>query len=247
MSTSEDIIKKVKSILDDKFEVEETTSVPDIANSKLTFGNSGLLFEATVLYIDLRGSTALLNKHNNPTVAKIHMAYFHTIVTIANLLGGEVRSFNGDSMLVFFVGTTKATLNSAVRAAMMMHYMIASKDSGINSLLSKYSEIDFGIGLDDGKILCTKIGKGGDSNTQDLIWIGNPANKSVSISDQCHSPYHIGISSYVYTNLMDETKYCIKKDAWGNTSKIDMWSSKTFLYNGQYETLYYTNYYFTVS
>jgi hypothetical protein len=32
--------------------------------------------------------------------------------------------------------------------------------------------VDFGIGLDDGKIFCTKVGIGGDNNTKDLIWIG---------------------------------------------------------------------------
>ena len=79
-----------------------------ILTLKLTFGNTGLKFEATVLYIDMRNSTEILNKHNRATVAKMHMAYFHTVVKIANSLGGEVRSFNGDSMLVFFKGPQKA-------------------------------------------------------------------------------------------------------------------------------------------
>ena len=47
-----------------------------------------------------------------------YKAYFHTIVTIAKNLGGHVRSFNGDGMLVFFQGTTKEVLSNAVKAAM---------------------------------------------------------------------------------------------------------------------------------
>lgn len=101
MGLKEDIVSKVKEIMDTNFEVTDVTYVPDINDTKLTFGNTGLRFSATVLFIDMRGSTKILNKHNRRTVAKIHMAYFHTVTKIAKSLGGEVRSFNGDSMLAF--------------------------------------------------------------------------------------------------------------------------------------------------
>jgi len=91
------------------------TCVPTLDDSRLTFGNKGLKFEATVLFIDLRGSTALLNNHNKSTVAKIHKAYYYAIVKISKLLGGENRSFNGDSLLVFF------------RALRSKHYLMLLK------------------------------------------------------------------------------------------------------------------------
>jgi class 3 adenylate cyclase len=247
MGLKQDIIDKVKAILDEDFDVEEVSFVPEITNSKLTFGNTGLKFEATVLYIDMRGSTEILNKHNKSTIAKIHMSYFHTVVKIAKSLGGEVRSFNGDSMLVFFQGTTKVTLSNAVKAAMQMKYMISNSDSGINNLLSDYSAINFGIGLDDGKILCTKVGVGGNSNNQDLMWIGNAVNKSTVISDSRQAPNHIGISSYVYSNLNDEVKYGTIKNVWGQDEKVDMWTQTTITYNGKTEYYYYTSWYWTVS
>lgn len=247
MSLKESIKKKVKEIMDENFVTEDVTYVPSIDNTKLTFGNKGLRFEATVLFIDMRGSTKILNNHNKSTVAKIHMAYFHTIIKLADKLGGEVRSFNGDSMLVFFQGTTKATLTNAVQAAMQMKYMITNSESGINNYLAKYSAIDFGIGLDDGKILCTKIGVGGDSNNKDLIWIGNSVNKSVVLSDKAHSPNHVCISSYVYTNLEDRLKYVTEKDYLGRDVKKDIWSSGTIEYNGSNETYYYTTYHVAVN
>jgi class 3 adenylate cyclase len=222
-----DIIDAVKQLLDEKFVSEETSSVPDISNSKLTFGNAGLEFEATVLYVDMRGSTELLEKHNKPVVAKLHKAYFQAIVTIANSKGGEVRSFNGDSMLVFFQGTSKFSLSNAVQVAMMIKYMISS-ENGINKLLaSYYSTIDFGIGIDDGKILCAKIGLARNQNNQDLIWIGTPVNRSVVISDARRNPANVGISSYVYTNLLDWVKYGTRKDYYGNEIKVDMWTRGT--------------------
>lgn len=246
MGLKNDITQKVKEILDNTFSVEDVTYVPEISDSKLTFGNKGLQFEATTLYIDLRESTKILNKHNKSTIAKIHKAYLFTTVKIATSLGGQVRSFNGDSVLAFFQGTTKTTLSNAVKAAMQIRYMIANSESGINTLLSKYSAVDFGIGLDDGKILCVKVGVGGDENTKDLIWIGNPVNKSVVISDDCKANHYIGISSYVYSNLNDDVKYGTQKNYLGQDEKVDMWTAHRILYNGSYETFYKTSWYWTV-
>ena len=237
MSLREEIINKTKEILDTQFEVEDVGYVPDISNSKLTFGNTGLQFESTVLYIDMRDSTEILNKHNNPVVAKIHMVYFHALVKIVKELEGDVRSFNGDSLLVFFQGTTKQSLNNAVKAAMKIKYMLSDKTNGINGYLEKYSAINFGIGLDDGNVLCTKIGLAKDANKQDLIWISNAVNKSVKISDECQLPYSIGISANVYLNLLDDLKY---------HNGYNMWQSRNFQYNGKTEQYYVTNYHWTV-
>lgn len=242
MSLKSEITDKVKEIINTNFEIEEITYVPEISNSKLTFGNKGLKFEATTLYIDLRDSTKILNNHNKASIAKIHKAYLHTTVKIAMDLEGEVRSFNGDSVLAFFQGTTKRSLSNAVEAAMKIRYMIASSESGINSLLAKYSAIDFGIGIDDGKILCVKVGIGGDDNTKDLIWIGNAVNKAVIISDECKANEYIGISSFVYSNLLDHVKYGTKKNPWsGQDEKVDIWKPYSITYNGKVETFYKTS------
>lgn len=239
-----DIEDKVKEIIDTNFTVEDITYVPDLEDTKLTFGNKGLRFESTVLYIDMRDSTKTLNNHNRPTVAKLHMAYFHILVKIVKSLGGEVRSFNGDGMLAFFQGTTQFTLSNAVKAAMKMNFML-TQDDIIRKKFEKYSPINFGIGLDDGKILCTKVGISG-TNNRDLVWIGNAVNKSVKIGDKRSSPYHIGISNYVYENLTDEVKFHTQKDSWGNEQKINMWQEDWFTYNDIYQKYYYTSYYWSV-
>lgn len=247
MGLKQDIIDNVKNILETNFTFEDVTYVPEISNPKLTFNSTGLKFESTVLYIDMRDSTEALNKHNKPTIAKIHKAYLYTTVKIAKSLNGEVRSFNGDSVLAFFQGTTKNSLSNAVKAAMQIRYMIANEKSGINKLLGKYSAVNFGIGLDHGKILCAKVGIGGDNNTKDLIWIGNSINKSVIISDECSSPTYIGISQYVYNNLLDNVKFGNKKDIWGNAQKVNMWKSYQVEYNGKFETFYKTSWFWYVN
>lgn len=243
MGLKKDIQDKVKSIVDEEFKVTDITYIPKIDDTQLTFGNTGLKFEATTLFIDMRGSTKILNNHYKSTVSKIHMSYFHTIVKIANANNGHVRSFNGDSALIFFQGTTKDSLSNAVLTAMKIKYMLSDSNDGINKILKKYSEIDFGIGIDDGKVLCTKVGIGGAGNNKDLFWVGNCVNKSTVIGNLCNSPEHIGISSFVYTNLNDDAKFGIKKNYFGQDEKVDMWTKGTFKYNGNNEDYYYTSWY----
>jgi len=243
MALRDDIINKTKEIQNTTFEVIDVMVVPTIDNKQLTFGCKGLQFEATVLFIDMRGSTKLLDKHQKRVVAKLHMIYYHTIVKIAKATGGEIRSFNGDSLLVFYQGTTKITLSNAVKAAMQMCYAITQL---INDTLKNYADIDFGIGIDDGKILATKVGVGGDDTTKDLIWIGHSVNKSAKISDECKCPNCIGITKLVYDNLEDCVKYHTRTNSWGREEKVDMWKQSSFLYNDKKETYYYTSYYWTI-
>lgn len=245
MALKDDIKNKVKAILDEKFEVTEVSYVPKIDDSKLTFGNTGLKFTGSSLYIDMRGSTEVLNKHNRTTVAKLHMSFFHTIVKIANSLDGNVRSFNGDSALIFFHGNYKETISTAVKCAMQIKYMIDNSESGINELLKVYSKLDFGIGVDHGNILCTKVGIGGEHN-RDLFWIGNCVNKSTVLGDKSRNPNHISISSYVYSNLLDWAKYGTRKNFLGQEEKVDMWTQGTFTYNEKTEYYYYTSWHWTV-
>ncbi len=239
------IENKASEVIDNSFDVTDVSIVPDIEDSRLTFGNTGLRFTATVLYIDMRGSTRLLSSHNRATTAKLHMVYFHTIVTLANSLGGAVRSFNGDGMLVFFQCNTKESLSTAVKSAMQMVYMLTHSESKVRQKLEKFSALDFGIGIDHGKILCTKAGKHG-SNNRDLVWLGHGVNKSVKIGDELSSPNRIGISSHVYNNLTDWAKYSTQKDYWGNDQEVDMWTAGNHIYNGEYKTYYYTSYHWAV-
>lgn len=174
------------------------------------------------------------------------MSYFHAIVKIANANNGHVRSFNGDSALIFFQGTTKQSISDAVLAAMRIKYMLSDENDGINSILKKYSEVNFGIGIDYDEIICTKVGVGGDHN-RDLFWISNGVNKSTVIGNQCNAPTHIGISKYVYDNLLDSAKYGTKKDMWGHDTKVDFWTQGFFTYNGILEYYYHTSWHCTVA
>lgn len=245
MGLKEDIKNKVKSILDDKFTTTKISYIPKLDDSKLTFGNTALKFKGSVLFIDMRGSTKVLNNHNKSTVAKLHMAFFHTIVKISNSLDGHVRSFNGDSALIFFEGNLKETLTTAVQCGMKIKYAIDNDEVGINELLKKYTKLDFGIGIDHGEILCTKVGVGGENN-RDLFWIGNSVNKSTVLGDQSNKPNHVSISSHIYDNLLDRAKFGKSTNIYGQEVDVDMWNKSSFSYNGKTEYYYYTSWHWEI-
>lgn len=243
MSLKEDIKNKAREIRYSDFSKKLTNSVPNINTSSLTFGCTGLTFPATVLYIDMRGSTKVLNIHQRRVVAKIHMIYYYAICRIAKYDGGEIRSFNGDSLLVFFYGNGMDITRKAVKSAMKMHYAITQI---VNDTLSAYTDIDFGIGIDYGEILATKVGLGGSEDNKDLIWIGNAVNRATKISDECRSPYHIGISDTVYSRL-DETLIGHKeKNQWGYVFEKKYWNRYCFDYNNNKEYMFKTNYYYEI-
>lgn len=231
--------EKTKSIRDERFSEVETSVIPTLETPGLTFGNSGKYFYATVLYIDIRQSSKLLDCHHYVNVAKLLTAFYNAIVRIANQDGGEIRSFNGDSLLVFYKGTENDTVGKAVQSAMKMSFAI---NNVVNPIMKNLSNIDFGIGIDYGKVLVTKVGIGGCSNNKDLIWIGNGVNRATRISDLCQSPYHIGISERLYNKLDYSLKYT--KDLFNRP--ISMWTSKTLNYNEDLEIMYQTNYHLTI-
>lgn len=240
MSLKEDIIKKTKEFHNQKFSFDKAKAIPTIGTKQLTFGCTGWSFDAVVLYIDMRHSTQLLDDHKRNVVAKLHMSYYNAIVKIAKTDGGEIRSFNGDSLLVCFWGNDAATADKAVRSAFRMKYAI---DELVNPNLEGYKDINFGIGIDMGNIIATKVGVGGDETTKDLIWLGNAVNRSTKISDKCEAPYHVGISETVYNKLPDSLKiYTTKKQTYFGVQEInhDVWSRQIMVYNSDWEN-YYTS------
>lgn len=216
----ENLLNTVKEVVDGGFVIDDIDYVPKADDTQLTFGNEGLRFPATALYIDMRGSTKVLNSHNRASMAKIYKCYFHVIVSVVDKFKGKIRSFNGDGMLVFFLGSDKAAKNRAVRAALQIKYVLTSEGVGIAKKMDTYTCPDFGIGVDSGDILCTKIGIPGGEN-RDLVWVGNAVNKAVRIGDQQKSPHHLGISKTVYEAQADDFK--VRKKDWLLSGLLGPW------------------------
>jgi class 3 adenylate cyclase len=241
-----EIEEQVKKIIEGSFEIEDITEVPDLNDKRLVFGNKGLSFEATVIYVVLRQATQILNKHNEMTLAKIRIAYFYLIAEIVHPLGGVVRQAHDDGFYIFFPGTTQDMLNSAVKAAMKIKYMLANEYSRVKRVLEGFDAADFAIGIDDGTVLCVKLGSD-QSPLGGLVWSGQALNIAVEIANRLEPPNHIGISELVHYNLTEAVKYNKLKDKLGNKRLIEIWRSASFDYNNTQQKYYHTSFFWTVT
>jgi len=231
MGTKDDIHGRVKDLLaPGSYDITDSKEIPGPGDNRLTFGNKGVRFEAATLYIDMRGSTAVLNAHNDYTVAKIHKAYLYTATTLIADHGGQIRSYNGDSILAFFTGTKQQAISKAIKAAMQVKYMLAIV---CKAEFDRYHELDFGIGIDHGKVLCVKAGKAQNKNHNDLIWLGNAVNRAAVLGDEASGPAHIRISQLCRDNLASDVK---------TSSGRDMWTRQAFDYNGNEEATWKTTF-----
>lgn len=245
-NSKQDILNNIGNILDKTFERTETSKVPSLDDSYPTLnGNDWKFFHSAVLFIDLRGSTKFFNTHYDNVIAKIIMSYYKSIISVVHNHDWEIRSFNWDSLLVFFKWNTKEAINKAVKCAMQITYCI---NYILNPELEKkkYSKIDFWIWIDHWEILAIKVWKSKADN-QDLVRIAEAVNFSAKMSDSASNPSHIFISKKVYINLSDETKYHVQKDQYWYETKTDMRSYKNLNISWNLTNTYSTTYYWKIN
>ncbi|NTW90663.1 MAG: adenylate/guanylate cyclase domain-containing protein, partial [Erysipelotrichaceae bacterium] len=169
MPLKSDLENKISTYFRDKYEAQETTIIPSTDYSKLTFGNKGLVSELCFLFVDIRESSKLHEKYGFANAARIYQSFHDINVRIINHHDGKIRAFDGDRIMGVFSGDTKCT--SAVKSAMKINW-------SIRNILNKNLDVPIkcGIGIDFGKTLITKVGKGRDENNHDLIWVGQACN-----------------------------------------------------------------------
>ena len=241
-----EIERQVKNIIEGAFEIEDIDEVPNLDDSRLVFGSKGVGFEATVVYVVLRGAGQIIDKYNEITLAKIRIAYFYLIAEIVIPLGGVVRQAHDDGVYIFFQGTTQDTLNNAVKAAMKIKYMLANEYSKVRKILECYDAVDFAIGIDDGSVLCVKMGNE-QSPLGGLVWSGSALQLAVKIAENLEAPSHIGISELVHYNLIEAVKYNKLKDKLGHERLNEIWRAASFEYNDTLQKYYHTSFFWTVT
>lgn len=220
MAIKEDLENKINSHFKESYEVCETTIVPDTDYSKLTFGNKGLTAELAFLYIDIRKSSELHTTYGFANAARIYQSFHDISVRIANYFDGNIRSFDGDRIMAIFSGKSKCT--NAVKSAMKIRW-------AVDHLLSTHlkTPIKIGCGIDFGKVLIIKVGKGRDNNNKDIVWVGKASNYAAHLSD--NGKNSIIISERTYDRMGPTVKW---KNA--DDKKENMWTYKKLtLKNGK--------------
>ena len=205
MALLEELNGKIDAYVKQPYEIEETTIVPDTDTAKLTFGNKGLTCEYAFLFMDIRKSSQLHEQYGFPKAAKIYQSFHDINVRVIEENSGSVRAFDGDRVMGVFVGASKNS--NAVKAAMQIQWAIRNI---LNPKLQ--TKITCGGGIDYGKILVTKIGKGRNKNNNDLVWIGKADNYASHLANEAKNT--IIISTNSYDVLVADRKVSDGKNMW---------------------------------
>ena len=198
-------VERISEILDGSdASYEDHKGIP--SRDSLSFTN-GYYVDVTVLFVDIRGSKELSEKHTRPVLAKIYRAYVSEIVAVlkGNMTVSEIY-IEGDGVWAVFNTTTKTDVNSVFNTAAQ----VASLIDVLNVKLTKkgYSTIEVGIGLDDGESLYIKAGYKG-SGINEVVWIGRVVGTCAALcgyGNKLWSDREIMVSEIVYGNLTDANK-----------------------------------------
>lgn len=231
MATATDLTKGVNEFFEGEYNVTNTYSVPGVGD--IPFGKSGKEIELAMMFIDLRGSTTMVAGIRRTTAARMYKSFLWGVAQIARANSGDLRSFNGDGVLIAFSGDMKCT--NAAKAALQMSWFVKNtlkpKLDAIfknNSALSDF-DFDFDIGIDVGKVLVVRGGIRGENNN-DLVWVSNATNYAVKLSSIPDAGYHIFISKDVFSRLHDSGKF-------GGINRQLMWEKRSW----KNKTIYRSN------
>ena len=240
MSIRDEIVTRVKTEADQKFEVESVWHVPSV--DEVPFGPKGLLLETAFLYADLRDSSSITDAHRRGTAAKLYRAFLYAMAKVARRHHGQIRSFDGDRIMVIFEprkSDDHFVCNNAVETGLEMVYCLYDV---LRPGMARYDELDCGIGIDFGKTLVARAGLRGDANNNALIWIGKAPNLAAKLSDIGRQPGNVAISGAVFERLTPGNRYHEEDLLLGLRWKRAMWNSGRLNFAGQQERIYQSGY-----
>jgi len=222
MSLKDDLDKQINSYFSGIYEISQGKVIPNVDD--IYFGKKGRELDVAMLFIDIRESTKIVDAFRRTTAARMYKSFLYGISKIARSNYGALRSFNGDGVLVVFIGENKRT--NAVKAALQMSWfcknILKPKLDTYFSNNSQLSDLEFnfGIGIDVGKVLVVRGGIKG-SNNNDLVWAGNATNYAVKLSGLHDYGYNIYISKNVYKNMAESSRT-------SDNPEVDMWEARAW-------------------
>lgn len=198
-------LERIDEILDSAdASYEDHKGIP--SRNNLTFSN-GYYVDVTVVFVDLRESKILADKHKRPVLAKIMRAYISEVIAV--MRGDETISeiyIEGDGVWGVFNTTTNEEVNRVFETVGRISSVIDIMN--IKLTKKKYTPLSVGIGIEDGTTLYIKAGYKG-SGINEVVWVGNivgMAAKLCNFGNKSSSDEEIMVSERVYNMLEDKYK-----------------------------------------
>ncbi|WP_295095483.1 leucine-rich repeat domain-containing protein [Ruminococcus sp.] len=181
----EDIRDEVRDIYSNETNFIETTSVPTVNDTDLTFPRHdtrhGKSINTCVLFVDIRDSVKKNKDHRIETLVRMYSSFVYGVLCISKEYYGHPRNIIGDRVMIVF--DEENCCDNAIKCAgAIMYFCKNSMSKAIPN-----DTFECGIGIHYGKMNVIKVGIGrvSDENSdyKNLVWIGEPANLASRLTD----------------------------------------------------------------
>ncbi|HMU39078.1 MAG TPA: adenylate/guanylate cyclase domain-containing protein [Pseudomonadota bacterium] len=177
--------------------------VEQLVSGKLHLEKGGELREVTMLFSDIRGFTAMAERHKATEIVTMLNEYFEIMVEILFKYNGTLDKYVGDEIIGLFgapVPVEEATW-CAVQCAIEMqtalqHFNSKRKPLGLEP-------IEVGVGINIGQVVCGMIGS---SHTMQYTVIGDAVNTASRLCSVAGKG-EIILSEFALQAVMDRVEY----------------------------------------
>lgn len=174
--------------------------VEQIVAGKLKLEKGGVMQEVTLLFSDIRGFTAMSEKHSAPDIVRMLNEYFELMVDIVFKHQGTLDKFVGDEIIVLFGAPVSVPdpEQKAVECALEMMQVL--KDFNRTRMAEGQEEIKIGIGINTGQVVTGAIG-----SSRALQWtaIGDAMNLAARLCSAAKADQII-VSHATYQPIADK-------------------------------------------
>jgi class 3 adenylate cyclase len=141
------------------------------------------LRNATVLFLDIRGFTALSERLPPGTVASVLNRYFEAVVTVVDAHEGYLDKFIGDAVIAVWNGPVDQPdhATQAVRCAFALQQ--ATSEMNAAGAFPEAGALGVGIGIATGQVFCGNVGGSGQ---MEYTVIGDTVNLAARLTG--HAP-----------------------------------------------------------
>lgn len=204
---------RIRTILNQSdLDYKEVDSLPP--RDDLTF-NNGFYANCSALFVDIRDSSKLPDKHKRPVLARLYRSFVSEMVAV--FAGFEkVREVNivGDCVWAVYNTPYKADINSVFARAFIANSMV----NILNKELEKrgITTITVGIGMSYGRALMIKAGYEG-SGMNDVVYMGDVVNAAAKLAAQGNKTWSdkaLMVSDVFKGNLNDDNQALL---SWNST------------------------------
>ena len=197
-------INKVKSTFK-KYVSENIVDELLLNEDSLELG--GVEQEVCVLFSDIRGFTSMSERMEPSKVVKLLNSFFDKMIDVVFKYNGTLDKIIGDELMVLY-GAPLKKADDILNAVKTAKEMFTTLDQfNVKMLEEGYPELNIGIGINYGKVICGNIGSEQQMN---YTVIGDTVNLASRLCSAA-KPGEIIISDSVYKNLDDTIGFSLNE------------------------------------